>query len=114
MDEPTSRISVSRDALRAELSEMELRLRIYFDDQLKHKADSAMVLEFALKFVSLVRGVFSVVLKRALESLVDDHLGERAATTWTRRERVLASLSGMVALSMLTLSVVAAFHGAPV
>ena len=48
------RVSVSRDALRADLAEMEMRLRVYFDGRLNSKADSAMVLMLENRMTAIV------------------------------------------------------------
>lgn len=110
-DESPSRISVSRDALRAELAEMELRLRFYFDDQLRHKADSGPVVELALKVDALDRGDFTDVHRRALTEFVEGLTAARTDRAWTGKERLMAVLSTTVTLAALLLSVLVALHG---
>ncbi len=110
-DDAPSRINVSRDALRADLAEMELRLRLYFDEQLRHKADAIPVYKMSDKLDALDRGDFTPVHRRALvelfESLVDGH----NETSWTWRERVLAVTSTAVTVMSLALALVVAFKG---
>lgn len=97
------RITVSRDALRADLAEMELRLRLYFDERLNHKADTGALAELALKFDRLDRGEFTEAHRRALDEFVDRRLDVRADAGWTRRERwagIAATLIGVVSLAL--------------
>lgn len=102
-DEP-SRITVSRDALRADLAEMELRLRVYFDEQLRHKADNGTFMELALKVDALDRGDFTPVHRRALEELVEEKLAGNAATAWSGKQKVMAAVSFGTALVWTSLS----------
>jgi hypothetical protein len=111
MSEEPSRITVSRDALRADLAEMELRLRLYFDERLNHKADSGALAEYALRLDKLDRGEFTDVHRRALEEFVDDHLRDRADRGWSRRERWFGVISIAGTIAMLLLSIVLAAHG---
>lgn len=97
------RVTVSRDALRADLAEMELRLRVYFDDQLKHKADSATVSELALKMDKLDRGEWTEVHRRALEELIKGQERRESDKSWTSRERTF----GVAVVIMTLISLVA-------
>lgn len=111
MSEDPTRITVSRDALRADLAEMELRLRFYFDEQLKHKADSAPVIELMRKVDALDRGDFTDVHRRALAEFIEEHTIVQQGATWTRRERLIAVLSVCATITSLMLSVGLALHG---
>lgn len=91
------RISVSRDALRAELAEMELRLRAYFDTQLANKVDQ-----------SALQGDNQ---RRWTEDIVYQVLDAHERRGWTRRERGLALLNICMTVAMLVLSVVASIYG---
>lgn len=103
-EEPT-RITVSRDALRADLAEMELRLRVYFDSQLVHKADAGMVAELALRVDGLDRGDFTDVHRRALTDFVEGVTQQRIDRGWTARERLLGVVSIAIAVLAFGLSV---------
>lgn len=108
---PPSRITVSRDALRADLAEMELRLRLYFDDQLRHKADAGPVYELIAKVDALDRGDFTESHRRALVELITAQTAERQAAAWSWRERAMAVVSAAVTLASLLLALVIAFKG---
>lgn len=105
------RISVSRDALRADLAEMELRLRLYFDERLNHKTDTGVFSEYALRLDKLDRGEFTEVHRRALAAFVADQLASRSERGWTRKERWLGVLSVAGTIAMLILSIALATHG---
>lgn len=119
MSEDTpSRITVSRDALRADLAEMELRLRTYFDEQLRHKANAADLASLALKVERLDqlrsdrdRGEFTPAATRAMRSLIEEINEESSDKEWTSRERLMAVLSVLTAGTMLVLSILLAVHG---
>jgi len=97
------RITVSRDALRADLAEMELRLRVYFDEQLKHKADSAQVDANTRQLQDLRRGDFSPAFRRTVEEIAIDAITERTDAGWTSRQRTIAVVAIFVAIfSLLT------------
>lgn len=103
-EQEAARISVSRDALRADLAEMELRLRVYFDDQLRHKQDSAPFIELALKVDALDRGDFSEVHRRALTEFIESTQRVRQDRGWTARERIIGVVAIIVAVVSLGLS----------
>lgn len=93
-----ARISVSESTLRAALAEMELRLRIYFDDQLKHKADAAPFIELYARVDALDRGDFTKVHRRALIELIEEQGVTQAEKTWTGRERVFGAIAVLIAI----------------
>lgn len=129
------RITVSRELLRAELSEMELRLRIYFDEQLKHKVDAERVDKLEHDFVLLQRTALlqegpiaqevaanTMALKRlndgeftksqilTLEDVIDERLAERAKNSWTLRERKVTLLSLAVSVLVVVLTAIYTLH----
>lgn len=108
-DEPRA-ITVSRDALRADLAEMELRLRVYFDEQLKHKADIATVVEHGLKIDNWSKGEFTPAMNRAIEELVGEMLTSRTDRGWSMRERWFGMAMIMVTILSFTLALVLAGH----
>lgn len=95
------RITVSEETLRLALSEMELRLRIYFDGQLQHKAERNDLTELARKLDALDRGDFTPVHERALEAFIEQRAAVEADRGWTKRERVMGVIA--ILLSILTL-----------
>lgn len=118
-DETTpNRINVSRDALRADLAEMELRLRVYFDNQLQHKADKSELAGLIVRVNDLEksrqardRGDFTHAQSRAIASLAQEQADLRTDRGWTSRERAFAVVGLFITLSALALSAFSAFHG---
>ncbi len=104
-------ITVSRDALRADLAEMELRLRLYFDDQLRNKASAATVAEHALALEKFARGEFTEAQKNAIETVVENTLTIKTDRGWTSRERWFGIITILVALGSFLLAILAATHG---
>ncbi len=104
-------VTVSRDALRADLAEMELRLRVYFDDQLRHKADMSVVAEHALALDRLGRGEFTKAQTQAIEGIIALTFTEKTDRGWTTRERYFGVLTIFVALGSFLLAILAATHG---
>jgi hypothetical protein len=99
-------VTVSRDALRADLAEMELRLRLYFDEQLKHKADTATVIEHSLALDRFAKGDFTTAQTLAIEEIIDQSFSERVARGWTTRERWF----GVLTVLVVVLSFLLALH----
>jgi hypothetical protein len=109
-DEP-NRISVSRDALRADLAELELRIRTYIDAVLATKADRAAFAEVALMVDRLNRAEFNDAQRRYIEDAVDVAVDDRIEHGWTRRERAIASIASLAAVGTMAASVVNLHHG---
>ena len=99
------RISVSESTLRAALAEMELRLRVYFDEQLKHKAEQGDYAILAAQVNALDRGDFTPIHERALTEFIDNHLSQQADRGWTARERRLGVVAILLTALMLMASV---------
>ena len=111
-DTPASnRISVSRDALRAELAEMELRLRIYFDEQLKHKASAAEFAELSLRFMARERGEFTDAQVASMRTIARDIAKAADDAEWTPRQRLFGAASALACVGMFILSTLLALHG---
>jgi hypothetical protein len=110
-DDTPRTVTVSREALRADLAEMELRLRIYFDDQLKHKADVGAFTDVALRFDRLDRGEWTDTHRRALVDLIENITQGESDRSWSRRERVMGILVGGISASAFLLSFVLAVNG---
>lgn len=118
MTEVPRRISVSEDTLARHLAEMELRLRIYFDEQLRHKADSHDLLELARRIVILEqarvardRGDFTDAQLLTLDQRVKYLATANSTEEWTSRGRAIAVLSVSIAVMMFILSAFLAIHG---
>lgn len=110
-DDTPSRISVSRDALRAELAEMELRLRIYFDEQLKHKASSVALAELALKVSAHERGEFTPAWKEAVRSIAEEEARTRSADSWLPKGRVATVMAAVGGFGYFILAIYLAVGG---
>ena len=102
---PNARISVSRDALRADLAEMELRLRLYFDEQLRGKADTVELLRLSALMNQMDSGNFSPALKRSLEDVIEGAITAKTDRGWTKRERLFGVLAVIVMLVSFTFTV---------
>lgn len=96
-EEPT-RITVSRDALRADLAEMELRLRLYFDERLSTKAEAASLERLSGQMIDVRRGEFTDAFKRAIVGIVEETQDELSDKGWTRRERLIGILAMILAV----------------
>jgi hypothetical protein len=96
--EENARITISEERLKLALAEMELRLRVYFDEQLKHKADQGDFVQISLAVNNIVRGDFSPSHRRGLVSVVEDVIESRSSQGWTRRERLFAYVAVVVTI----------------
>ena len=110
-DETPSRINVSRDALRAELAEMELRLRIYFDDRLSHKAEASELVTLRLVVDKLERGEWNDAQRRSILAQVRDHIDTTSDRAWTRRDQFFTLLGVALASCSLFIYILVASHG---
>ena len=112
------RISVSRDALRADLAELELRLRVFIETELYKKADRADMVEALSRIKDLEelrrardRGELTPALQREVRALARAESDNETSREWTGRERFLAVVSVMTAGAMALLSILLAIHG---
>lgn len=87
------RISLSEARLEAALAAMELRLRVYFDEQLKNKAAATDLLVLKAQVDALDRGDFTEVHRRALTEFINEHRAEREGQVWTRNERWFGAIA---------------------
>ena len=122
MSEP-SRITVSREALRAELAEMELRLRIWIASELEEKASAAELaalkgdfhekvawaeglmplrdklisehIEVMAWHRSALGGKFTEAQQASMRITAREVLADREQDGWTRRERFFAAIAIM-------------------
>ena len=98
------RLSISEEKLDAALAKMELRLRIFLEEQLKGKADAGPFVTLALKVDALDRGDFTKVHERALNDFIEKHLAEVQDTAWTSRERFLYTIGSVVTIMAFVVS----------
>jgi len=128
MSDDIGRISVSREALRAELAELELRLVQYLDKQLHEKANKVEIVAMATalqdkanakEFEALRMAVTAhqVELKALedqvkIQDKVNDALRERAkelkdntTANFTRGEKVIAAFLGVAALALQVIAI---------
>lgn len=104
-DDGNGRITVSRDALRADLAEMKNELKDYIADQLERKAD-ARSMESLTQTVTLLAdavrkqtdGELTIAQRAVVQTIVDDTLDERSESGWTRKERRLALLGALTGI----------------
>lgn len=101
----TTRITVSRDALRADLAEMELRLRLYFDERLAAKADQTAVLVNTTHLTDLRRGEFTDAFRRAIVDIVEHESAIVQDRGWTKRERLIGVLAMVLAIASFAFTV---------
>lgn len=96
----TDRITVSRETLRAELSQMELRLVDRLTLALEHKADAAVVSEMDKRLVQL-----------ELSKASREHIPAEVAVLGTRLDRIerwrygMPSLAALAALAAILLTI---------
>lgn len=109
-DETPSRISVSRDTLRAELAEMELRLRVFFEAQLQGKADKADLIELKLAMSKFEQGEFTTAMHRTVDERIEDFVGAKSTREWTSRDRFISVVQVFTASAALILSLGLAAH----
>lgn len=105
-DESNGRITVSRDALRADLAEMKNELKDYIADQLERKAD-ARSMESLTQTVTLLAdavrkqtdGELTIAQRAVVQEQIDSTLDERKEQGWTYRERRLALLGAATGIA---------------
>lgn len=110
MDGHPKRLSISEETLRLQLAELELRLRIFFAEQLEKKANALDVAANSTRLDALERGDFTPAFQRALhEQVVQEALASQG-TLWTRRERIVMVLGLAVTIIMLSLNAYVVYH----
>lgn len=129
------RISISRDALRADLAELELRIREFVTGALALKADSATVIQLIKDFGELRsrvvlkdgplmeefqahtqslrklgEGEFSAPQKRAIKEIMEGELQEHTDIGWTNRQRVMAVSTLFITVVVSAIGIFATFY----
>lgn len=99
------RISVSRDALRADLAELKLDLLSEIDARLKDKADAKDIVPLASSVASLndwrirtERGEFTEAQKGTISRWVEHSFRSKARESWSGWERKLVVFSLFIGL----------------
>jgi hypothetical protein len=115
--EEPRQISVSRDALRADLAELELRLRGYFDASLAQKANHNTVIELTKRIDLHEAGVFPPAWDNKIKLLVDSTVGnqlneinERNRNSWSLKSSKANVAIVFVALSSSGIALTALLH----
>lgn len=88
MSDQPERITVSRDALRADLAELELRIVRQIDERMQHKADAAPVLDLLNRVSAMERGDMPPSLTRAIDDRIKSADAIRVEAGWTRHQRI--------------------------
>ena len=97
-------ISVSRDALRADLAELELRLRSYFDTQIGQKANAVTVEQHARRVDMHDNGVFPPAWEMKVNTMIDSRVDSKVRDIWGLRSAKAGIAHLFVALSGVGLS----------
>lgn len=98
------RLSISEETLRLQLAELELRLRIFFAEQLEKKANAVDVAANTARLDALERGDFTPAFQRSLHEEVVKEAMESSGTVWTKRERMVMVIGLIVTVIMLSLN----------
>ena len=105
-DSPPRQISVSRDALRADLAEMELRLRQFIQTEIDKKA-SISELETIRKEIEGIKkntfsGDFSPAQILAIKDIIEKGDAAQQKNNWGRKDRLIQILTVIaVTISMV-------------
>jgi len=99
-------ISVSRDALRADLGDLELRLRTYFDAKIELKANADHVNKLEDRLVKQEAGEWT----KAQELSIKDFLKQDDSSTWALKSNKMAWAVGLSSFAGLASSIVLTAH----
>lgn len=94
MNVPPERLSLSRDALRADLAEMELRLRAWIGSEMDRVSGRLGSLETTL----------TPAQANAVKEIVRAEIESTNKSSWTRRDRLMAVVGVIVAVISVTLT----------
>ncbi len=117
-DDTPARISVSRDAMRADMAELELRLQSFIRAELAAKADKSDLVALAARLAVLEsqreardQGILTNAQNAAIDARIVAIDAQAADRAWSWKERSLAVLSGLVTVATLVLSLLLARGG---
>lgn len=103
-------VTVSRDALRADLLQTELRLREYLDAKLAFKAEASHVNALEKQYAELAQGILPAGLSLKVESLIEAAMQARVSRHWflrSNRAGVLVATCALLSLSVGIAAIVA-------
>lgn len=104
------RLSISEETLRLQLAELELRLRIFFSEQLEKKANAADVVANTARLDALERGDFTPAFQRSMQDEIIREGVYSKGTIWTKRERMVMVVGLIVTIIMLSLNAYIVYH----
>lgn len=110
MDEQRERISVSRDTLRAELAEMELRLKSYISMELDKKAGVEIVKGLTDNLEKVKAGEFSPAMLLAIQDQIDKNWRGRVKANWSTKEKVMAFVTVTATVITLIFTAIYTIH----
>ena len=115
-DETNGRISVSRDALRADLLDLELRLTKSISESLESKADAKVVDQLIVTTSNLIdwsvatkQGEMTDAQRASVQAEAKKVIQSGESEQWTRTERRLVKLGGLVGVLGLLSTAVYSF-----
>jgi hypothetical protein len=107
-------ISVSRDALRADLAEMELRLKSYIGVEMEKKAAAAVVTDMQLQVSELRRrvdeGSFTKAQQLSIDEMLNEKFKKKSKDSWSWKERGILLVGTIVAITSLGFTGVYTIH----
>lgn len=104
-------ITVSRDALRADLGELEMRLREYLDTRLELKANSHDLHALTERVDATDRGELTAGAELKIKSLIDEAFTVRLTTGWALRGNKATILAVCVAVCSLGVAIASLLFG---
>jgi hypothetical protein len=112
MAEPEQKvITVSRDALRADLSDLELRLREYLDTRLELKANAHDLFLLTERVDAVDRGELTAGAELKIKSLIDQAFSTRLTSGWAMRGNKATVLAFCVAICSLGVAIASLLFG---
>jgi hypothetical protein len=99
MSDSNERISISHSTLRAELAEMELRLRVWIATELEKKATSVEVSDLRVRVGALEMMITDPRIREMIVSQIELSGAREDAKRWTPRQRGLAILLALLSVS---------------
>lgn len=98
------RITVSQSTLRAELAEMELRLRVWIASELDKKATGAEVSDIRTRVSALELSLTDPRIREMINSQITTSRETRDKEKWTPRERLIAVFLAILSTSTFVAS----------
>jgi hypothetical protein len=98
-------VTISREALRADLAELELRLRLWIGSELASKADVVAVEKMEEQWRNAEQGLFTPAQTSVMKEIATSVINARVGEGWSRRERAIA----LIGICLAALATVANF-----